>query len=66
MEFLVFEDNGGAYHWTIVAAGGETLAQSASFTSYDDAERAARRVHEGAASARFGARGGEEHQLETA
>ncbi|HTT29107.1 MAG TPA: hypothetical protein VMG37_11895 [Solirubrobacteraceae bacterium] len=25
MKFLVFEDNGGAYHWTIVASSGETL-----------------------------------------
>src|SRR5271167_4668485 len=35
MEFLVFEDNGGGYHWTIVAAGGESLAQSGSFASHD-------------------------------
>jgi uncharacterized protein YegP (UPF0339 family) len=53
MEFLIVQDNGGAYHWTIVADDGATLAQSASFVSYRDAEQAARRVRDGAASARF-------------
>jgi uncharacterized protein YegP (UPF0339 family) len=53
MEFLLFQDNGGAYHWTIVAGDGETLAQSGSFASYDHAEQAAHHVRDGAASARF-------------
>jgi uncharacterized protein YegP (UPF0339 family) len=53
IEFLIFEDNGGAYHWRIVADNGATLAQSGSFASYDGAEQAARRVRGGAASARF-------------
>lgn len=53
MEFLVFRDNGGAYHWSLVADAGETLAQSGSFASYDLAEQAAHRVRDGAASARF-------------
>ncbi|HEY2437905.1 MAG TPA: DUF1508 domain-containing protein [Solirubrobacteraceae bacterium] len=53
MEFLIVKGNGGAYHWTIVAGDGATLAQSASFASYHDAEQAARRVRDGAASARF-------------
>jgi uncharacterized protein YegP (UPF0339 family) len=53
MKFLVFEDNGGGYHWTIVAASGETLVQSASFATYEDAKQAARIVHGGAASASF-------------
>ena len=53
MEFLIVEGNGGAYHWTIVAGDGATLARSASFASYHDAEQAARRVRDGAASARF-------------
>ena len=48
MEFLIFEDNGGDYHWTIVAGGGATLARSGSFGSYEDAERAAQRVRDGA------------------
>ena len=59
MEFLIFEDNGGAYHWRIVAGDGATLAQSGSFASYDDAEQAAQRVRDGAASARFNRRGRE-------
>jgi uncharacterized protein YegP (UPF0339 family) len=66
VEFLVFEDNGGDYHWAIVAADSESLAQSGSFASYDDAERAARRVYEGAGLARFEAQVAEERQLETA
>jgi uncharacterized protein YegP (UPF0339 family) len=53
MTFLVFEDNSGGYHWTIVAASGESLVQSASFASYEDAKQAARVVHAGAASASF-------------
>jgi uncharacterized protein YegP (UPF0339 family) len=53
MKFLVFEDNRGGYHWTIVAPSGETLVQSASFATHQDAKRAARVVHAGAASASF-------------
>ena len=53
MEFLIFEDNGGAYHWTIVAGDGAILTQSGGFASYDGAEQAARQVRDGAASARF-------------
>jgi len=37
MEFLIFEDNGVACHWRIVAGDGATLAQSGSFASYQDA-----------------------------
>lgn len=51
MEFVIFEDNGGDYHWTIVAADGATLARSGDFASYHDAERAAQQVRDGAASA---------------
>ncbi len=53
MEFLIFEDNGGDHHWTIVASDGVTVARSGSFTSYQDAERAAQQLRGGAASARF-------------
>jgi uncharacterized protein YegP (UPF0339 family) len=53
MKFVIFEDNGGAYHWTIIAAGGETLVQSATFASYEEAKQAARIVHRRAASASF-------------
>jgi uncharacterized protein YegP (UPF0339 family) len=53
MEFLIFEDNGGAYQWKIVDAAGATLARSGSFACYDDAEQAAERVRGAAASALF-------------
>ena len=63
MEFSVYSDNGGEYHWTIVAGNGETLAQSGSFASRKDAEHAARYVYEGAGSARFDADGAEERPV---
>ena len=53
MAFLIYEDNGGGYHWTIVACGGETLVRSASFKSYEDAKQAAGIVHRGASRAAF-------------
>ena len=53
MEFLIYEDNGGDHHWTIVTGDGATLARSGGFASYDDATRAAQHVHDGAASALF-------------
>ena len=56
MEFVVVEDNSGAYHWRLRSGDDATLAQSDRFASYDDAERAARLVRAGAASARFEAR----------
>ena len=59
MTFLVSEDNAGAYHWTIVVAGGETLAQSASFASYEEAERAACIVRGSASQASFEPRSGD-------
>jgi uncharacterized protein YegP (UPF0339 family) len=54
MEFRVYEDNSGDYHWRILDGSGESLAQSGSFASYDDAEHAARNVRDGAGSARLG------------
>ena len=51
MKFLIFEDNGGDYCWTLVAASGEPLAQSIRFASYRKATRAARIARAGAASA---------------
>lgn len=53
MSFLVVEDNGGGHHWMLLDASGETLAQSASFATREDARQAARIVHRGAASASF-------------
>jgi uncharacterized protein YegP (UPF0339 family) len=53
MKFLVFEDNSGGYHWTIVADGGKTLVRSSGFASYEEAKRAADIVQAGAGSASF-------------
>jgi len=63
MEFSVFRDNGGEYHWMIAGGSGETLARSGSFASHKDAERAARYVYEGAGSARFDAGVAEDRPL---
>ena len=60
MEFVVFEDNGGRYHWRIVSGEGGILAQSERFASYEDAEQAARHVRDRAASASFKPAGGNE------
>lgn len=51
MEFLIFEDNAGSYHWRILADDGTTLGQSGDFVSYDDAEQSAQEIRDGAASA---------------
>ena len=53
LSFLVYQDNGGDYHWEIADEGGESLAQCGGFASYEDAERAACRVRDRAGSARF-------------
>jgi uncharacterized protein YegP (UPF0339 family) len=53
MKFLSFEDNGGAFHWALVAASGDHLVQSASFVSYEQAKQAAGVVRSGAVSAPF-------------
>jgi uncharacterized protein YegP (UPF0339 family) len=66
LEFLVYEDNGSSYHWEIVQGSGESLAQSVSFGSREDAERAARHVYDRAGRARFGARVADEHQAAAA
>ena len=51
--FLSFEENGGAFHWAIIAAGGDRLVQSATFVSYEEARQAAGVVRSGAVSAPF-------------
>jgi hypothetical protein len=53
LEFLVYQDNGGSYHWEIVE-GSQSLVHSVSFRSHEDAERAGRYVHERAGLATFG------------
>jgi len=44
MEFSVFEDSLGGYHWRIVAGSGDILVESGRFATYYDAEDAA--MHE--------------------
>jgi uncharacterized protein YegP (UPF0339 family) len=51
LAFHTYQDNGGSYHWEFAARSGEILAHSESFASQDEAERAARKVHQGARSA---------------
>jgi uncharacterized protein YegP (UPF0339 family) len=53
LKFLVIEDNGGDYHWAILGDAGESLAQSSTFATYDDAEQAAHVVRDLAGAARF-------------
>ena len=53
MQFLIFEDNGGFHHWTIVDDRGASLVESGRFDSVDQAEDAAEVVRNGAGSARF-------------
>ena len=53
LEFLIYRDNGGDYHWEIVDSSGDSLVHSRSFASQDDAEGAARYVCQDAHSARF-------------
>ena len=53
MEFLIAEDNGGDYRWTLLDGGGNSLARSPSFASYEHTEAAARYALAGAGSARL-------------
>lgn len=53
MRFLIFEDNAGDYHWTLIDHNRERLARSPSFASHEDAESAARIVLAGVGSARL-------------
>jgi uncharacterized protein YegP (UPF0339 family) len=51
--FLVSEDNGGSYCWTVLGPEGERLARSRPYATHEEAAHAARIVCDGAASARF-------------
>jgi hypothetical protein len=53
MEFLIVEDNGGKYHWTLLDRKGNSLARSPRFPSYGRAEDAARVVLAGSGSAQL-------------
>jgi hypothetical protein len=52
MEFVIFEDNAGDYHWEIVGTDG-VLARSGSFASHEETAQATRRFRDGAGSALF-------------
>jgi uncharacterized protein YegP (UPF0339 family) len=44
--FLIYEDNGGEYHWAFVEGNGTMLVSSQGCVSHDDAEQAAQRIRE--------------------
>jgi uncharacterized protein YegP (UPF0339 family) len=52
MQFRIAENNDGDFHWTLIKGGGESIARSPAFASYEDAERAAQVVLTGAGFAR--------------
>jgi uncharacterized protein YegP (UPF0339 family) len=64
LEFFIFRDNGGGYHWAIVGGSGESLAQSGSFGSYEEAAHAGRYVRDSAESARFERRAAKDRVLD--
>jgi uncharacterized protein YegP (UPF0339 family) len=65
MKFLVFEDNAGDYRWMILGGrGDESLAQSGTFPTYEDAAHDARVVRDGAGSARFESRPGSDRPVD--
>jgi uncharacterized protein YegP (UPF0339 family) len=66
IEFLIFEDNGGGYHWTIVDGAGLSLAQSGSYASHDEAEHAALLVRKSAGAARLERRAPEDSPIDLA
>jgi uncharacterized protein YegP (UPF0339 family) len=52
MRLEIYQDNGAAYHWTLVADGGEPLARSIeAFASHDAAVEAANDLSERVAAA---------------
>jgi uncharacterized protein YegP (UPF0339 family) len=57
MEFVIVEDNGGKYHWTLLDREGNSLARSPRLVSYEQAEKAAGVVLAGAGAARLDRRG---------
>ncbi len=66
MKFLSFEENGGAFHWAIVAASGDRFVPSATFASYEEARQAAGVVRSGAITAPFENRADDPAALEFA
>jgi uncharacterized protein YegP (UPF0339 family) len=45
-EFLIYEDNGGRYHWAFAEGDGTMLVSSRGCASQADAEQAATRIRE--------------------
>jgi len=64
MEFIIVEDNGGHYHWTLLDRDGNNLARSSSHASHEDAEDAALVVLAGAGSARLDRRAATDSSLD--
>jgi uncharacterized protein YegP (UPF0339 family) len=62
LTWVTYRDDIGRHHWEILNGGGDILARSGSFSSQDDAERAARLVHRSAPSSRFESRAPGERQ----
>jgi uncharacterized protein YegP (UPF0339 family) len=49
MKLETYKDNGGRYHWRLVADDGTAVAaSSATYASREDAHGAARKVHDDA------------------
>jgi uncharacterized protein YegP (UPF0339 family) len=52
MQFVIYQDNCGRFHWSLVGEDGVSVAVSANaFSARGDALRAASQVHLGAGSA---------------
>lgn len=52
MQFMIYEDNGGAFHWRLVSDDGTAVALSAgAFGTRADAMRAAAEVRSGQSAA---------------
>ncbi len=64
MEFLIVEDNGGHFHWTLLDRDGNNLARSPSHASHEDTEDAALVVLAGAGSARLDRRAATDRSLD--
>ena len=53
LTFLVFEDNGGSYHWTLLGTDGESHAHSRPYATHEEAADAARVVRDRSGTARL-------------
>lgn len=50
---LVFEDNGGSYHWTLLGTDGESLARSRPYATHEEAAHAALVARDSSGTARL-------------